>query len=275
VTRRVLVYDGDCPLCVATSERLERAGHLPEGGRRAFQALPEDQAKRLLDAGFADRMAVVDEDSGEIRTGLPALLWVFEGRPAPLWARVASRRPWSAVASFAYRVVASNRRAIAPRSPGRPPCACEPGEDGRLTAAFAGALAVAAGAVAAVEAAAVANLHPGRGLLGPRLLRAAEALPWVVVAVPALRRFPGAVSRLAAFSWSAAVSALAALPAFALGALLRPPFAGAALALGLVARLAVLARMELRRRPLGAPAYLLPWTAGFAAVAAFALVLSV
>lgn len=123
---KILVYDGDCPMCDAGSALVLRALRLPEERRRPFQSFEGEMADRLLAAGMQNEMAVIDP-SGEIRTGIPGILGLLRETRAAWIARLLDR-PWLHPAlSLGYHLVAYNRRTIAP--PRRKPafvCACDP-----------------------------------------------------------------------------------------------------------------------------------------------------
>jgi predicted DCC family thiol-disulfide oxidoreductase YuxK len=127
MTSKILVYDGDCPMCDAGSALALRVLRLPEERRRPFQSFEGEMAGRLLAAGMQNEMAVIDPASGEIRTGIPGILGLLHETRARWVARLLDR-PWLHPAlSAAYHLVAYNRRTIAP--PRRKPafaCACDP-----------------------------------------------------------------------------------------------------------------------------------------------------
>ncbi len=127
MTSKILVYDGDCPMCDAGSALALRVLRLPEERRRPFQSFEGEMAGRLLAAGMQDEMAVIDPASGEIRTGIPGILGLLHETRAGWVARLLDR-PWLHPAlSAAYHLIAYNRRTIAP--PKRKPafvCACDP-----------------------------------------------------------------------------------------------------------------------------------------------------
>ncbi|MGH9362699.1 MAG: hypothetical protein ACRD2T_12360, partial [Thermoanaerobaculia bacterium] len=71
---KVLVYDGDCPICIRGSELFVRWGLVPEERRREFQSYEGETAERLAAAGFRNEMEVFDQAAGDIRTGFPGFL---------------------------------------------------------------------------------------------------------------------------------------------------------------------------------------------------------
>ncbi|HEX5761246.1 MAG TPA: hypothetical protein VF121_18830 [Thermoanaerobaculia bacterium] len=245
---KVLVYDGDCPICIRGSRGFVRLGFLPEERRWEFQALEPGLAGRLAAAGFRNEMAVVEPASGELRTGIPGFLWLLrDGWLGPVARGLDRRGPREALAAV-YHLVSYNRRILAPpRSPIR--CACDPDDrPGYQLALLVLLLAFALGA-AALFGAAVA------GARGAFAGAAAAGGLWSALALGAAAFPPQAHLRyLAHAGMVVAAGAAALLPAALLAPLLPPPLLRAAAVVAVAASLAVMARQLLRRlRYLGLP----------------------
>jgi predicted DCC family thiol-disulfide oxidoreductase YuxK len=184
MTGKILVYDGDCPMCDAGSALVMRALRLPEERRKPFQSFEGEMAGRLLAAGMQDEMAVIDPASGEIRTGVPGILGLLRETRAGWVARLLDR-PWLHPAlSAAYHLVAYNRRTIAP--PRRKPafvCACDPEyRPGWLIALIAVLLAFALGMTGLFGAVVASET----GLLSPARMLIAAGSGWVLLFLAAL-----------------------------------------------------------------------------------------
>lgn len=125
-TDEVLVYDGDCPLCVAAVNTLARAGLVARDAMRPYQDLEGEVAELLWEAGIRNEMAAYDPASGRVRTGVRALLHAMRtSRLGPV-VRLLGLPPITALLSLGYRLVSYNRRILAPREPGTVRCACDP-----------------------------------------------------------------------------------------------------------------------------------------------------
>lgn len=273
MTRKILVYDGDCPMCVAASERFVRRGWVAGDACRPFQSFGGEVAARLEAAGIRDGLGVIDQASGEIATGFPALLRLFERRPAPWWARLARLAPVLPVATFAYRVVAANRRALAPPPPRPFPCACDPTPSLLLQGTFVLSCAALFAAGAWIETSLVARFATrGRGGGVPWILLGAEASPWALQAFVAALAPRGALARLASFAWSATLSLYVVAGYLALAAWLGPPHGVWPLWGGLVIRVGFLAYMEEKHRRAPSPVgrrVTISWTGTTAVACAF------
>jgi hypothetical protein len=247
---RVLVYDGDCALCVAASQRLVSWAGLPDERRRSHAAFEGEAFERLLAAGVHDELAVLEEATGEIRSGVPGILWwLRDGRLARA-AALLDRPAIRALLVPLYRLVARNRRILAPPPPRPIPCACDPTPHAGYQGAFAALLGAAglAGAMGAIDAGArIARSGPGAAT-GPGTLALCAAPPILLAGLlslrlPAGRRLAGLAHRL----WPFAAAAPVFLLADAAARLLPAPGAPLATAALLAAGAFALGRSTLRR----------------------------
>lgn len=108
--KRILIYDGQCRLCVTAKEGLERVGG--NGGVRFVPYQSEEAACRLgrdYRPGRPD-VAFLVEENGTVRRGLDAFLPLLPGlrggRVLLAFMRVPLLRP---LAHLAYRLVARYR----------------------------------------------------------------------------------------------------------------------------------------------------------------------
>ena len=123
---RILVYDGDCSICVGATRTLNRLGLVPRENCRPFESLEPPWSDRLLDAGINNEMAAVDLKTEEIRSGLDAILWMLLDSWASPLSRMLSWPGVHGLARRAYHIVSYNRRIIVPAKPRPIPCACDP-----------------------------------------------------------------------------------------------------------------------------------------------------
>jgi predicted DCC family thiol-disulfide oxidoreductase YuxK len=109
----LLVYDGNCRLCVGTKEKLEEAGLGRPGSAIRFIPYQSDEAKQVLGSRYLPGRpdaAFLVRPTGEVREGLEAFLPLIPSLPggrALLWVLrfVLARR----MADWAYRVIARYR----------------------------------------------------------------------------------------------------------------------------------------------------------------------
>lgn len=124
-TSRTLVYDGDCSMCRRLSALAERRWLVGSARRLPHDAFEGEEAERLEAAGIRNELAVIDESSGEIRSGYDGILWLLEGGLLRWLVPLLRFPPVRWLLRHDYRLVAYNRRILAP--PRRnAACACDP-----------------------------------------------------------------------------------------------------------------------------------------------------
>ena len=160
----LLVFDSDCSLCRSSVRLLARLGWLDAAMAVGIAALPRPEQERLLEAGFANALAVLGPD-GRITLGLGALSRVLSLR-APRVARLLQVRALGPLWRGLYTLVATHRRILAP--PRGPECACEPSMTGWLPVAVQHLFVVAT----------VALLWPAPALTRVPTLLAVGYLAW-------------------------------------------------------------------------------------------------
>lgn len=109
----LLIYDGECRLCVTTKRKLEQAGVGQSGSEVRFLSYQSDEAKRVLGGQYRPGrpdMAFLVQPSGEVYQGLDAFLPLAPSLPGGqllLWClRSALARR---LAEWAYRQIARHR----------------------------------------------------------------------------------------------------------------------------------------------------------------------
>lgn len=122
---KILVYDGDCPMCWWISQRFVDLGLIREEFRRPFQAFDGERARAMGEAGIRNEMLVLDESSDELRAGIAGFLWLLEETRLGGLARLGRLAPVRAGLRVVYRTIAYNRRILAPPERGIV-CECDP-----------------------------------------------------------------------------------------------------------------------------------------------------
>lgn len=109
---RVVIYDGECRMCVTAKEGLERMG---EGDRARFIPYQSEEAVGRLGASYKPGrpdVAYLVEPNGTIRPGLDAFLPLLPGLPGGRLLLALMRIPLvRPLAEWAYGVVARHRYA--------------------------------------------------------------------------------------------------------------------------------------------------------------------
>ena len=125
-SQKVLVYDGDCPMCTATVGWLLGAGWVkPEQARANFD-LGADDLELVRAAGIKNQLVVFDPETRETRSGSDGLLWIIgENTRHPLLVRVLGLPGVRRLVRMGYETISYNRRVISPPRH-RIVCDCEP-----------------------------------------------------------------------------------------------------------------------------------------------------
>lgn len=110
---RLLVYDGECRLCVSTKQKLEELGVGQAESDVRFLAYQSEAAKRILGPNYRSGrpdMAFLIQPSGEVLQGLEAFLPLVHtirgGKLLLWWLRFSSAKR---LAEWGYRRIARHR----------------------------------------------------------------------------------------------------------------------------------------------------------------------
>jgi predicted DCC family thiol-disulfide oxidoreductase YuxK len=124
--RKILAYDGDCPMCTAMIARLIRAGWVAPEQARSNRDLSPADLSAVEAAGIRNQMVVLDAQTRETRAGARALLWIVaENLGSPWWVRLVSLPGARHLLAAGYQTISYNRRVISPPAH-RVRCDCEP-----------------------------------------------------------------------------------------------------------------------------------------------------
>jgi predicted DCC family thiol-disulfide oxidoreductase YuxK len=109
----LLIYDGECRLCVATKQKLEQVGIGQAGSDVQFVAYQSEEAKRILGQSYRlgrPDMAFLVRPSGEVHQGLEAFLPLAPSLPGGRFLLWCLRIPLAKrLAEWGYRMIAKHR----------------------------------------------------------------------------------------------------------------------------------------------------------------------
>ncbi len=243
----MLVYDGDCPMCIGAVAWLQRTGLVTAEQAVSNHELAPADLEVAQAAGIRNQLVVLDPTTRVTRSGADGLLWlVGENRGHPLWVRFLSLPGMRQLARLIYEAISYNRRIISPpRHAIR--CDCEPQATVARRLTLVGPLAVATVGLVALFGAAVSHSQGGNAMVGAAFLALAVA--------PAgcqrlSRRSCSCAANNASTIWRTSCSphssALALLPA-SIAAWWLPAAAAALAAVSLVVAFVLMFRMQGRR----------------------------
>ncbi len=121
----LVIYDGDCPVCTATAERLRKRRWSRPHEVVAFQDLETDLAAKVSDAGIDRQMLIHDPSTGAIVGGFNAMREVEAASGHSVRAVLLGLPGVAQLGALAYRLFAANRRLLSP-VPQEIQCACDP-----------------------------------------------------------------------------------------------------------------------------------------------------
>ncbi|TKS60866.1 MAG: hypothetical protein EWM72_00988 [Nitrospira sp.] len=109
----LLIYDGECRLCVSTKQKLEQAGVGQAGSDVRFLPYQSDEAKRALGQKYClgrPDMAFLVRPSGEVHQGLDAFLPLVPSLPGGRLLLWCLRIPLAKrLAEWGYGMIARHR----------------------------------------------------------------------------------------------------------------------------------------------------------------------
>ena len=109
----VLIYDGECRLCVSTKEWLERVGGGVAASEVRFLSYQSEEAMKTLGNAYRPGrpdMAFLIQPSGKVLRGLDAFQVVVSNLPGwKFWLCVLRFPPTKWLAEWGYRTIARHR----------------------------------------------------------------------------------------------------------------------------------------------------------------------
>lgn len=109
----LLIYDGECRLCISTKRKLEQAGVGQAGSDIRFLPYQSEEAKKALGQNYRlgrPDMAFLVRPSGEVRQGLDAFLPLAPSLPGGSILLWCLRIPLAKrLAEWGYRMIARHR----------------------------------------------------------------------------------------------------------------------------------------------------------------------
>lgn len=125
-TEKLLVYDGDCPMCTASVARLLQWGLVRADQVRANHDLSLPDLELAEASGIRNEIVAIDVANRRTRVGFDALLWtIVDNVRFPSLLRLLGLPGMRQLMSYGYRTISYNRRIISP--PKRTiACACDP-----------------------------------------------------------------------------------------------------------------------------------------------------
>ena len=106
-----LIYDQDCPLCVAYTQGFIKSGMLDNEGRHPFQKIDEFNQSNLNKNRAVNEIALVDKKTQKVTYGLASLLKII-GYSFPIIERIGNQPTLNLMLKKLYNFVSYNRKVI-------------------------------------------------------------------------------------------------------------------------------------------------------------------
>ncbi len=248
----MLVYDGDCPMCISTVGMLKRSGLVTPEQTVSSHDLSADEFSTAHAAGLRNQLVVLEPRTQETRSGTDGLLWIIgRNRGNPLWVRALSLPGVRHLVGMGYETISYNRRIVSPpRHAVR--CDCEPEVTlGRRLMLVVPLLVATIALTAMFGATLFARLNLGDAATGAVWMIAGAGVGWVVMGcfASAALRSEQRIDYLAHLVVTAFMGVLVLLPAAVVSWWL-PPWGVAALAIvSVLVSFTIMFRMQVRRIP--------------------------
>jgi predicted DCC family thiol-disulfide oxidoreductase YuxK len=275
-SEKILAYDGDCPMCLATVGLLLRLRMVKPEQLRSNHDLEGADLEAARRAGIRNQLVVLDLATGETRAGSDGLLWIIgENAHYRFLMRLLGLPGIRQIVRFKYETISYNRRVISPPRH-QIVCDCEPEVTlGRRMALIVPLILVSIALVAGFGAAAFVSWGLGDAATGAVFSEIAAGAGWIVMIFAGLVLLRGMlrIDYLAHLAVTMYTGALVLVPA-ALLTLVLPR--GAAIAVDTLSVLASFALMfAMQRRRVAAIGLRSAWLWAWAIVVAAATIGSI
>ena len=118
---KTLIYDNECPLCVAYTGAFVKTGLLEKDGRKHFEEADAALLDKLDRSRCYNEIPLIEDTTGKIWYGIDALLEVM-GEKVPLVKKAGSLPPVNWLLKKIYKLVSYNRKVIVASKAGNYDC---------------------------------------------------------------------------------------------------------------------------------------------------------
>ncbi len=108
---KTLIYDNECPLCVAYTGAFVKAGLLEKEGRKNFSEIDNNILCNVDTARMHNEIPLVETETGKVWYGIDALLEVL-GAKLPFIKTIGKLKPVNWLLKKMYKLVSYNRKVI-------------------------------------------------------------------------------------------------------------------------------------------------------------------
>lgn len=118
---KTLIYDNECPLCVAYTGVFVKTGLLEKEGRKNFNEIPAATLAQLDKTRCNNEIPLIDHETGKTWYGIDALLEII-GTKIPLVKTIGKLPVINWLLTKLYKLISYNRKVIVAAQPGGYDC---------------------------------------------------------------------------------------------------------------------------------------------------------
>jgi predicted DCC family thiol-disulfide oxidoreductase YuxK len=109
----LILFDAECPMCIAYTKAMVATGVLEDNGRAAYQHIAADACPIVDRQRAVNEIALINQTTGEVTYGIDSLFKIF-GTILPILKPFFAFTPFVWLMRWAYAFLSYNRRVIIP-----------------------------------------------------------------------------------------------------------------------------------------------------------------
>lgn len=113
LANHIILYDEECPMCLAYTKAFTELNMLPKNGRQPYQNIPENICPLIDKQRAANEIALVDTETGEVTYGINSVFKIL-GNAMPIFKPLFNFAPFHWLMTKAYAFISYNRKVIIP-----------------------------------------------------------------------------------------------------------------------------------------------------------------
>jgi predicted DCC family thiol-disulfide oxidoreductase YuxK len=119
MSKRIIIYDDNCPLCSAYTTAFVKTGFIDKEGRKDFSTIPPELLNKIDLHKSVNEIPLIDTQHNQVWYGIDALLEIL-GQKFPLIKTIGNIAPIKYLLQKLYKFISYNRRVIvaAPKKEG-------------------------------------------------------------------------------------------------------------------------------------------------------------
>ena len=113
LANHIILYDEECPMCLAYTKAFTKLNMLPKNGREPYQNTPKNICPLINKQRAANEIALVNIETGEVTYGINSIFKIL-GNAMPIFKSLFNFAPFHWLMAKAYAFISYNRKVIIP-----------------------------------------------------------------------------------------------------------------------------------------------------------------